>query len=348
MELNNYYNAKPSQITNLGQDVSGARRMNYDTYENPDVKKAKAIKAKNIKDLKSDIKASILSDNCDIVGLIILLKKQFFLDYNLDFNDYKYDLDQLRCNAVTSEQINSFNKTVRALNKLKTQIRSLEYYQQREVNRLKKRYDKKESIREFNGQKCDWKTFKANDSYKYSMQFFADNAHAVQFGNSVTDNERAFILQELQAFINQWKENTQLRNIELNTLSWSFGARGNAQSVAYYSPSLNLVSVNRNNIGSIIHEVGHYLDYHNKLISNYIKPEFIADYRNKLKSQGMTGSLLKYYSSRKEIFARAFEAFVYSINANFSTFAQCGGDYLPELDSHMIELMQKALGNLDY
>ena len=30
---NEYYNAKPSNITNLGKDVSGAKRMNFDTYE---------------------------------------------------------------------------------------------------------------------------------------------------------------------------------------------------------------------------------------------------------------------------------------------------------------------------
>lgn len=32
-ETNTYYNAKPSNITNLGKDVSGAKRMNFDTYE---------------------------------------------------------------------------------------------------------------------------------------------------------------------------------------------------------------------------------------------------------------------------------------------------------------------------
>ena len=33
METNTYYNAKPSNISNLGKDVSGAKRMNFDTYE---------------------------------------------------------------------------------------------------------------------------------------------------------------------------------------------------------------------------------------------------------------------------------------------------------------------------
>ena len=31
METNTYYNAKPSNISNLGKDVSGAKRMNFDT-----------------------------------------------------------------------------------------------------------------------------------------------------------------------------------------------------------------------------------------------------------------------------------------------------------------------------
>lgn len=34
----NYYNAKPSKVSNIGTDVRGAKRMNFDTFENLEAK----------------------------------------------------------------------------------------------------------------------------------------------------------------------------------------------------------------------------------------------------------------------------------------------------------------------
>ena len=92
----------------------------------------------------------------------------------------------------------------------------------------------------------------------------------------------------------------------------------------------------------VLHELGHYLDFHNRKLSNKISYSTIQAYRDTLPDY-MDRKMKAYYCSREEIFARAFEAYCYDQTANFSAFAQCGAAYLPTLNEELTSLIEQAL-----
>lgn len=114
------------------------------------------------------------------------------------------------------------------------------------------------------------------------------------------------------------------------------------KSVAFYQPAGKVISVNRNNIGSLVHELGHFLDDKAGMISRKMSYATVSAYAASL-PEHIQGSEKRYYCSRVEIFARAFEAYCYKMEAKFSNFAQTGKAYLPELNEELIKLVEEAI-----
>lgn len=341
-----YYNAKPSQVGNLGADVHGARRMHYDTYESGHEKQKRIAKSKEQKRLKDALKTAVLSAEPSPMLIVGLLSELFENRYGFCPSDtFANDEIETRRSHVlanrTNEAVSEFNSMVRAYNKVRTQIHRLESnYWQSTVKALAKPYQaKKKAVVEQTGKRFLWSSGKITSDTTDCVEYLARNTKAVQFGNSVPDNERAYVLSNLRDFLTAWDE-TKLRSKPLTELSWSFGARGKANSVAYYKPSQRLISVNRNKIGSLVHEVGHYIDYTNGMPSNKIPNQYIAEYRESLKAQGLSHEELRYYCSRVEIFARAFEAYCYEQRFSFEEFAQCGKAYLPVLNDEIRNIIE--------
>lgn len=345
-----YYNAKPSKVANIGADVLGAKRMHFDTYETDAEREAKERKRRidnGIKEIKLSIKAEILSETPDRLKIIELLSKQFELAYGFSgLADNARDVvREKRSLAISDEARAEFNKMVRAFNSLHRDVSrlrsdySFKYY----IQKMRAKYQPKDSFIEQSGGAFNWKEFDCEENdLKGKAEYLALNSRAVQFGNSVSDKERGYILIELALFLETWKANQTLKVIDLAPVSWSFGARGKANSVAYYQPCLKLVSVNRNNIGSLIHEIGHYIDAISNQVSNKISFETVNKYRESIKDS-CSDIELRYYCKREEIFARAFEAYCYSINADFRPFAQMGKGFLPELNENLISVIKEAL-----
>jgi hypothetical protein len=345
METTTYYNAKPSNISNLGADVSGAKRMNFDTYENPEEKEQRKRKNKVDKALKNALKVAVLADPPNRELIAKIYGEMFCSDYGFSVDDnaraiimerrglIKSDIDRKAFNKLVSD----YNKTIRAVHDC-----SHDYRFKRFIDKLRKRYAPKDSFVDQTGKVFNWSEFKAVSNIEPEITFLKDHSRAVQFGNSVSDKERASIMNELSSFIKAWQSNVLTSNADITPISWSFGARGNAKSVAFYQPSGKIISVNRNNIGSLIHEIGHYLDYRSNKVSDEISFATTQRYFETLPKE-MSYKQRRYYCSRVEIFARAFEAYCYKMRAGFSEFAQCGGDYLPELNDELTALIEKAL-----
>jgi hypothetical protein len=206
---------------------------------------------------------------------------------------------------------------------------------------MRKRYQTKESIKEETGRRLDWKTFKADKPTDIKAVEAA--TRAIQFGNSVSDNERAYILNEMVEFLAQWK--AAFPSIDLFPVGWSFGARGRAGSVAHFEPTANIISMNRDRIGSLVHELGHYIDYKNNQVSRRIPYHVIAAYRVKLEANlpGLSPKQRSYYLSREEVFARAFEAYCQD-RFKFCKFAADGaGNDWPELCPELIAIIESVL-----
>lgn len=347
MNTQEYYNAKPSKISNIGKDVSGARRMHFDTYETVEERQAKEVrkaKDKNIASLKENLKAEVLSASPKVETILLLKAEIFALEYNLNPNSdlARTIIMKLRAEINSDESRKAFNKLVSAFNKFKNESHRLAYSPSRYIAKMAQKYTPKKSFTEKSGQSYNWNQFKITESAPTVVNFLAHNTNAVQFGNSVTDNERAYICSELSDFIARWRTDTRFNRVSLMPINWSFGARGKAGSVAYYQSLNKVISVNRNNIGSLIHEIGHFIDDVAGHVSSKISYATVSRYRDSIK-EGLDSKSLNYYCKRSEIFARAFEAYCYSIDAGFEPFAQCGADYLPQLDEELIGLIEEAL-----
>jgi hypothetical protein len=327
-----YYNAKPSNISNIGADILGARRHHFDTYESNEEKEHK----KKNNQIKINLKDAVLAENPCPKLIASLIEQRFAFDYGFSTENLEV-MKELRANACDNESISIYNKTLRAYNKARKEIRYCNlnsYYFEHLLAKLVKRYKQKQSLVEETGLKYSWKKF--NQTVFNDFDYIKDNVKAVQFGNSVSDKERSYILAELTIFLKTWPF-----KIDLKAINWSFGARGKAGSVAYYQPSGKIISVNRDNIGSLIHEIGHYIDDVYNNISYKISRATITAYAESL-PKSMSRKEIQYYCSRKEIFARAFEAYCKK-HHNFNDFAQYGGSYLPELNNELTELIQTAL-----
>lgn len=345
MEHQTYYNAKPSNISNIGHDVAGAKRMNFDTYETTAEREARKSTNKNKKQFKEAFKDAVLTANRG--KLLMLLHTRFLADHGfaVDSPDAHAIIMERRKTATNESGRREFNGLVNDYNRTNREIRKItrsDYSFRCYVETASRRYQPKDSFVDETGSRFDWKKFEANSDIASHLEFLKLNTSAVQFGNSVSDKERAYISQELAKFLKDWQVVEGLNNISLSSLNWSFGARGKTGSVAYYQQSGNIISVNRNNIGSLIHEVGHFLDANAYTVSRNISHTTVGRYADTLPLE-LTPKQRGYYCSRSEIFARAFEAYCYKIYAGFSPFAQSGKDLLPELDDELIGLIETAL-----
>jgi hypothetical protein len=341
-----YYNAKPSNITNLGKDVSGAKRMNFDTYESSEQKETRKRKNASDRKLKEELKAAILSAFPNSALVSQLLCQQFESDFGFSCkadNAHSIMLDR-RALAVDKETRSVFNKMVRSFYRTRKTLSRIEseYYFSRYLESARKKYAPKQSFVGQSGTRFSWKEFEQVTPIEGNLEFLKANTSAVQFGNSVSDKERAYIVRELAKFIQEWKACPITMRASISAVSWSFGARGNAQSVAFFQPGQKVISVNRDNIGSLVHELGHFLDDKAGNISRKISWGTVQAY-DKTLPEYIQGNERRYYCSKVEIFARAFEAYCLSKQTGFGQFAQCGKAFLPELNEELIALVESVL-----
>jgi hypothetical protein len=86
----------------------------------------------------------------------------------------------------------------------------------------------------------------------------------LQFGNSVTDDERAHHLRKTAEALVDLADVTGLpdRAISLDgQLGLAFGARGTGRAAAHYEPGTKVINITRKNgVGTLAHEWGHALD----------------------------------------------------------------------------------------
>jgi len=103
----------------------------------------------------------------------------------------------------------------------------------------------------------------------------------LQWGNSVTDDERKYHLKQLSYAFKDLAEVTGLpeKFISLNgKLAMAIGARGKGRALAHYERNLKVINLTRaNGVGSLAHEWGHALDNIMNEVINDTSSGFLSD-----------------------------------------------------------------------
>jgi hypothetical protein len=159
----------------------------------------------------------------------------------------------------------------------------------------------------------------------------------LQYGNSVTDDERRHHVQKAAEAMVDLADMTGLpdRAVGLNgTLGLAIGARGRGGAMAHFEPDLKVINLTRKNgVGTFAHEWAHALDNYAAGGTGFVSqnrgtPELVESMRQvqfsmiksgfadqvqvavrTMKKDGL-GISADYWTSREEMFARAFEAHV--------------------------------------
>lgn len=162
----------------------------------------------------------------------------------------------------------------------------------------------------------------------------------LQYGNSVTDDERAHHVQRAAEALVDLADAIGLPDsaIGLNgTLGLAIGARGKGGAVAHYEPDLKVINLTRKNgVGSLSHEWGHALDNYasggargdgflsdfrgspekrqamTAVVDSWMDSGYVRQCHETLRAIKKAGGMVneQYWMSHVELFARSFEAYV--------------------------------------
>jgi len=354
-----FLNARPSEVQNLGEEVLGAARHRNDTYDNPEhearerkIKEdAKEIK-KQLESLKKLTVEFMPVETQDLIPYLINYEQRVFQTQNM----YKFDtevltIDVLKAHVLSNKLPSDYNTMRFRFNKMLKNIRLVKYRITTKEDGIKHVMPTRrniESFQEMNGRKSLWidSSLKLSEEVKKSI---LTQARAIQFGNSVLDQEREYLIYNLNLGVN-WLQGL-LPNFKLQELAYSFGARGNAKSVAYYQDSKKLISVNRHNEGSLVHEIGHAIDYKLNKISNSMPWSMRSSYMKKIESI-KNRNHKDYLSKPTEIFARLFEVYIYELASKngqspFMLFCDPQALQMPELTTESRQWLESCLAKLD-
>lgn len=340
------FNEKPTDVANLGEDIQGAARHNNDTYETPEELRAKAFKKQSSKDLKALLveyktKFELALHESTEAGKEVLKQYEFkktVLGCDL-FKDFQgSSMDELRAFVLASNDRETRNILRKKYNSLCNKHFSIKF-RIRPIQ-LKDYFEtkKKETFKEINGHEVPWKT----SSTSFDKAFLASRVRAVQYGNSVPENERVYVSEKLVESIKIMDKYFQ---IDFKSLGFSFGARGKAGSIAHYQDGHKVIAINRGWDGAWVHELGHAIDYALDLPSDSIPYEMRSKYRAKINSHPILKLNSSYYMKPKEIFARLFEAYVKATipeATSYMIFLQTDSA-LPDLDADSIAWITKVL-----
>lgn len=347
MKSNNLqYNEKPSSVPNIGNDITGAKRHNFDTYESNEervLRERKKSEKKSLKTLKSDTLSSLTEDNFAF-SLANYEFRRFLVVFEKFDQTVNYSIENmalLKAHVIESKTLvdreifncyaKNFNKLARQLSRLKYNVRTLDDAKAYLSPKTK------DSFREVNGHEVPWST----DSKSFDAMALAARVNGVQYGNSLSENERIYVSENLIKSIDILDK---YLTIDFKSLGFSYGARGRAGSIAHYQDSNKVLAFNRGWDGALIHELGHAIDYALGLVSHGIPYSIRKAYRAKLEKHPILKLKLKYYMNNKEIFARMFEAWVkvtITEATSYMIFLESDAS-LPDLDAETLAWFNNA------
>lgn len=340
------FNEKPSKHRNIGEDIGGAKRHNFDTYESDDTKKEKE-RMKKAKQHKSSLKKIAVESLNEANFKSVILNYEFqsalenFPSYDGPKEYSKDSVLLLRGLVLTLKNSANYGSLVRKYNRMSRLTGRLDRRLTWDV--AKDYFSKKckNSFIETNGIKRPW--LLETSFNPDSIAHLSAITKAVQFGNSIPDSEREYCLMNLSESLRIF---SKYFSFDFKNVGFSFGARGKAGSIAHYQDSAKVIAVNRSWDGALIHEIGHAIDYSLGRVSRNMPFEIRSKYRAKLAQNKVSNQ--SYYMKDVEIFARLFEVFFKSVVPETTSYMQTtfNPSVMPDLDAASIEFMSQSLKSI--
>jgi hypothetical protein len=357
-QTNRLFNERPSAVLNIGNDIQNAARHRNDTYETPEELRAKAFKKSSSKSLKAlKTRASAVMTEANFLETINRYELDKFLASSEKLS--AFSIDETKSETETINLLYSFvvalrgtipstefNTLARSFNRMTKKRRENTY--RLSWSRAQSYFNTKakESFVEKNGSIGDWKSEQKTLSPE-QIERLKSLVSAVQFGNSVPDSERVYCSLNLLASLETL---SSVMTIDATALGFSFGARGNGKSVAFYQDSAKVLSFNRHVDGAFLHELGHAVDYRLGKVSSTLPREIRQSYREKLSTlKGLSHSARSYYLKETEIFARLFEQFIAKRLGDRCTefmFSENDPAVMPELNEQSQQWIESALSSI--
>lgn len=318
-------NEKPSKIANIGEDVSGAARHRNDTY---DVEKERAKAEKKAADVwlkarKAELASAIENAGEDVETLkkaiVDFERSRFLHDFPAVVSASTESLPTLRnkivelCNAKTISY-DAYRTIAKAFNRLSKKIGKINhvgYYGCPSIDDLKNwvsgggNKKQKAQFSELCGKKGDWGAL--GEVVAVAEEQALPKVRAIQWGNSVPDSERSAISKELARAIDSLNSlGGRIPGVLAGT-AFAFAARGRKGKLAHFEPGLRVLNINRGVVGCLVHEIGHAVDR-----GEGVPAGVLAAYRQKVRANEFLAIQARYYLKPEEIFARAFERYVFN------------------------------------
>lgn len=372
------FNEKPSKYGNIGNDILGAKRHNFDTYEN-ETQKMQALKEKTKKKnwtkTRKEIIEQIESGNNVRDNLLEFSRIQAmqceefaklfnYVEFSQSEKPYEY-LSKVTMKTVENRltEIKAFkhdaelyrnlyenwNKARKAFNKLIRlvyRIEKLDYSSEKCIEKalnLLGKKPKKDQFIELNGAKGSWKLEKPFNMQ--SIEYLKTKGISVQFGNSLGLSEREYCIENLASSIKQLES---ILSFDFSSVNYAFASRGKRGSIAHYENRNKVLAFNRQWSGAFLHEIGHAIDYSLGMVSLNIPRHFFDDYAEQLTKNEVKNK--SYYLKNTEFFARAFEVYIVDGlgRENVTLFTQNTRDrkVMPELTLELRGLMKALLATL--
>ena len=339
------FNEKPSAHSNIGVDVKGSRRHNFDTYETLEeakekvVKKATVISVKKLtEEYKIKLIQAILESNeaaQDVLKDYEL--KKGLLASGLFSDQVIIDVKALR--SLVLEVSDFYKKEVarKVYNRIAGKINKIKYLSDIKLNNYFEPKTKN-SFTEYNGIKKEWSL--SDDFEVSSIDHLKEAVRAIQFGNSIPASEREYCFKNLSESLKVIEKHL---SFDFKTIAFAFGARGLAGSIAHYQDTERVIAINRSWDGALIHEIGHAIDYSLGRASSLLPFSIRDNYRLKLRKNAVQNQ--KYYLKPVEIFARLFEVYFRYIEPLTSNYMQTtfSESVMPDLDHQSLIYMKRCL-----
>lgn len=181
-------------------------------------------------------------------------------------------------------------------------------------------------------QKSDYaKSFETKRNIPTKIQAAMDSTKFLEYGFGFVEFDEQFDLEKLPDIEEQWGLIHKALPHSENKPELRFRKIEHRKAHGVYFPAFDCITISVRNVNSMLHEYGHHIDFtydkdQNLSMSDEFRP-ILKGYQRNLSDGGVyKGSMLNYFLTPTEVFARAFEIYCVTVLPRVS-FTESLADY---------------------
>lgn len=181
-------------------------------------------------------------------------------------------------------------------------------------------------------QKSDYaKSFETKRNIPTKIQAAMDSTKFLEYGFGFVEFDEQFDLEKLPDIEEQWGLIYKALPHSENKPELRFRKIEHRKAHGVYFPAFDCITISVRNVNSMLHEYGHHIDFtydkdQNLSMSDEFRP-LLKGYQKNLSDGGVyKGSMLNYFLTPTEVFARAFEIYCVTVLPRVS-FTESLADY---------------------